>query len=69
MAEFVTLKDSQFGSRVNWYTQYSMDGEDVVEEEYTKEGKPMTKAEGEKFVKSLGKDIDPNPVWHPLLAD
>ncbi len=69
MAEFVTLKDSQFGSRVRWFTQYSMDGEDVVEEEYTKDEKPMTKAEGEKFVKSLGKDIDPNPVWHPLLAD
>lgn len=69
LAEYVTVKDSQFGSKVRWFTQYSMDGEDVLEEEYTKDEKPMTKAEGVKFVNSLGKDFDLNPVWHPLLAD
>ena len=68
LSQYFTLKDSQPGDVVNWFCQYGMGEDEVLEEEFQKNEKPMPKAEGEKFVKSLGEDFDPHPVWHPLLA-
>lgn len=67
-AFYATVKNSEPGPTVRWFTEYDMEGEKVAEN-FMRDEKPITLEEGEKFVESLGDAIDINPKWYPLEGD
>ena len=62
------LKNSNVDYRLNCIATFPIleDGEIGEEYEYEKNGKELTRDEGEKLVASFGNPVEIQPVWHPL---
>lgn len=68
-SRYTVVKGSKPGDTVQQFTQYSFDGENIEEENYTKNDKEISVAEGEKFVNAMGDAIEIEPEWHPFDAE